>query len=121
MISKRNRAKCRSCNHIIESLAPNDLQVCSCGKIAIEGSRAIVKDPYNFLSVDDDGVETELTFDEPAGYDTKPTELNRETLIDMLKLHIESYDNLPDHAKYAPVTVYDLQSLAILVHSIFKA
>lgn len=130
-MKKRNRAKCRVCKQVIESMSAHDMQVCSCGEISIDGGteyyKASFHDPYNFLRIDEDGTEIEITFNEnPPSLEKEkpvndPTSLTKEDMLDMLKLHIESYENLPDNAKHAPVTVYDLQCLAMLVHSILKA
>jgi hypothetical protein len=35
----RNRARCKLCNDIIESLHRHDYQTCSCGEIMVDGGR----------------------------------------------------------------------------------
>jgi hypothetical protein len=57
----RNRAKCRLCDDIIESMHPSDLQLCKCGEIGVDGGEALkcsARDWANFLRVDDEGKET---------------------------------------------------------------
>jgi hypothetical protein len=128
MTKKRNRIKCKLCGDTVESMHDSDLQICSCGEISVDGGtssyKATCKDPKNLLLIDEDGKEETPTFieekEEPVeeGKDLPP--LTKEDLLEMLKLHLEGYDNLPDHAKYKGVTVHDLQSLALLLYSILK-
>lgn len=57
--AKRNRAKCRLCGSIIESLHRHDFKKCSCGEIMVDGGndywRCGAKDWRNFIRLDDDG------------------------------------------------------------------
>lgn len=58
----RNRAKCKLCNDLIESIYRHDFVTCKCGEISIDGgrepfTRALAKDWSNFIRVFDDESE----------------------------------------------------------------
>ena len=46
---------------------------------------------------------------------------NKKDLIDMLLEMSKSYDNLPEHAMYSPVTHSDLVSVLTLLGAIFNS
>jgi hypothetical protein len=46
--------------------------------------------------------------------------LSKEQRFDLLKMYAEGFDELPEHAKYQSVTLYDHQQLASLLYSILK-
>lgn len=46
---------------------------------------------------------------------------SKKDLIDMLLEMSKSYDNLPEHAMYSPVTHSDLVSVLTLLGAIFKS
>lgn len=61
----RNRAKCKLCGDILESFHQHDYVTCSCDEISIDGGQYMfkcgAKDFRNFLRVDDNGKEIEVT------------------------------------------------------------
>ena len=61
----RNRAKCKICKQTIESKTEHDRVSCPCDEITISGGEKFfytsAKDYKNFLRVDDDGTEIEVT------------------------------------------------------------
>lgn len=120
----RNRAKCKLCQSILESLAYNDYVTCSCGEIAINGGSkeyiCFARDFKNFLRVDDEDIEIEVSVKEkdPDLIELKP---DRTQMLNMLDEMIKSYDNLPQHAMITPINHYDFCSALVLLASIFKA
>jgi hypothetical protein len=56
-----NRAKCKLCGDILESLHRHDYVTCKCGEIFIDGGNDLLrcgaKDFANFLRLDDEGNE----------------------------------------------------------------
>ncbi len=122
----RNRAKCKLCESIIESLHATDYAYCRCKAIAVfegDAMRCSASNWDNFLRVDDDGNEIVVKVKEkedvnPLYIETKPT---KKELLDMLDEMIKSYDNLPGNAMLTPVTHYDLASSLLLLSSILRA
>ena len=59
----RNRAKCRSCNDIIESKSGHDWVQCSCKEIFVDGGQCYERygytEPENFCRLNDDDTENE--------------------------------------------------------------
>lgn len=134
----RNRAKCKLCESVIESLDQYDYVTCKCGEIAVDGGqsycRCMAKDWNNFLRIDDEGnvvipkiIEKgdkekaldELTSDAQSRgeYDKK---LTRADMLDMLRQQIKSLEELPPQAMTCFVTNYDLLSLMMLLSAIFS-
>ncbi len=124
----RNRAKCKLCKAVIESLEENDMIRCSCGEIAITGGiysyRAYAQDFNNFLRIDDEEKEIPVSFKEKK--DVKPLD-NEETpkptkkdLLYMLDEMVKNIERLPAHAMITPINHYDFCSLIILLSSIFR-
>ncbi len=123
----RNRAKCKLCGDIIESLHRHDYVRCSCDEIAVDGGpggkdgtgywRCSAKDWRNFVRVDDDDNEVLPKIVEKDDV-TKP---NKRELIEMLDEMVKNIENLPPAAMTSYVTQYDLASLMMLLSSIFKA
>lgn len=125
----RNRAKCKLCNITIESLGPTDYVSCTCGEITIGPDLFCkVTNWNNFLRVDDNEHEIEVTYQE------KHKEENREVnkkedlhvptkdeLLGILNDMIKSYENLPQHALLAPVSHADQLSLLMVVSSLFNS
>lgn len=60
----RNRAKCRSCDTIIESRHRHDYVTCKCGAISVDGGtdyfRWVYDLPENFIIIEDDDSEKGL-------------------------------------------------------------
>jgi hypothetical protein len=46
--------------------------------------------------------------------------LSKEQRMDLLKMYFEGFDDLPEHAKFQSVTLYEHQQLASLLYSILK-
>ncbi len=121
----RNRAKCKLCNSIIESLHRNDYVSCKCGEISVDGGldycRASAIDFKNFLRIDDEENEIVVKFKEPeekiVEEKTKPT---RKELMDVLQEMISNIENLPSQAMQTPINHYDFCSSLILLQSILE-
>lgn len=127
----RNRAKCKLCNDIIECFGPNDYVTCKCTEITIGPNLfARTSDWHNFLRVDDDEHEIEVTYKDKQQeqnaevnekedlHDSKP---GKEQLLRELDEMIKSYDHLPKHAMLAPATHADQLSLLMLVSSLVRS
>lgn len=122
----RNRAKCKLCKSVIESLHQTDLIMCLCGEIFVDGGSSMkcgCTDWSNFLRIDDQDNEIIVKVkDAPRSnsvddISTKPT---KKDLINMLDEMVKNIENLPDHAMSLPINHYDYCSLLILLSGIFK-
>jgi len=137
----KNRAKCKLCSSIIESLAYNDYIECACGEIAIGGGeiafQVAYKNAENFLRVDDEGNEivpkfaneTSLTISVlnlPDYITSSESSLpgfeksKRSELIEILDDMIKRIENLPQHAIISPITHADFAALMVLLSAILK-
>lgn len=123
----RNRAKCKLCNNIIESLTIHDYITCTCGEISIDGGntyrRCRAKNWNNFLRIDDEGNEINIKVVEKEESKELPIPIPKPTydeLLDMLQEMINKFEILPDNAMYSPVTHYDHYSLMLLLCALFK-
>ena len=121
----RNRAKCKLCNDIIESLSRYDLVNCKCGEISITGGKdelhAYAKSWHNFLRVDDlDNVIVPKIIDKDQPEPTELPPLTKAELMQSLDDLIAVYENLPQHAKEGYVTHYDLMSALLNISMILK-
>lgn len=126
----KNRAKCKLCGDIIESIHRHDMISCRCGEISIDGGndyhRAIFNNKENFVSIDDEGNEIIPTFrkGEPTAEEIletirpKPT---KKEMIQMLDEMIKRIESLPVDALYSPVNHSDFVSLLLLLSSILRA
>lgn len=87
--------------------------------------RCGAKNFSNFMRVDDDGNEIVVTIKSSADEDVKQLDIGdkptRDDLITMLSDLIKAIDGLPEHAKTAPVTNYDLSASLGLLLAIFRA
>lgn len=112
----RNRAKCKACESIIESLNERDEVSCACGKISVSGGERMgcaATDWSIFLRVDDEGnVIVPKIQDAPA--------LTREDLLSALDDMIKRIEEMPKQAMIISINHYDFVSLLILLSSIFK-
>ena len=118
----RNRAKCKLCADIIESLSADHIIDCKCEEITIFGGDKTfgcrAKNWDNFLRVDDEGNEIVITVkNEPE----KLPKLTREDLLKMLDAMNENIEKLPQHAMTQAVNQYDLSSLIILISAILRS
>lgn len=124
----KNRAKCKLCQEIIESFHMTDYVTCRCEEIAISGGnmhyQASAKDFKNFLRVDDNGHEIEVTVQEKEDVsDSVPhqaIDIKKADLLKMLDEMRKRYEELPTAALFAPITHADLASLLMLLSAIFK-
>jgi hypothetical protein len=121
----RNRAKCKKCLSIIESLHATDLQLCKCGEISVdsgEAMRCAAKDWSNFLRVDDDDLEIPVTVQSKDKLDdVKPLDnapLSKADKLQALDELISSYEHLPQNAMMTPATNYDVLSVLLLFKSL---
>jgi hypothetical protein len=125
----RNRAKCRLCGDVIESLHLHDYVPCKCDEIAVDGGsqywRVFAKSWDNFIRLDDEGnevipqIEDKVETPKPAIEEPKP--LSREDKLVMLEAFAQSIERLPEHALMSPVSHADLYQAILLITSIFRA
>lgn len=112
----RNRAKCKLCNEIIESLALTDLQFCSCKEIGVEGGttlyRTYAKDYKNFLRVTDDDKEIEVKV---KTKDEENRPLSKEEKLNELNYFIEKLESLDSQALSAHASNYDILTIAYFI------
>jgi len=139
----RSRAKCKACQTIIESTEIGQYVLCKCGKIGVEGGeelfRAMFHSQDDFLIVDDEGNEIvpgrrptdaeikELSKDLAWEQDkdkivtdltaAKPT---KSQILEMLDEMRKSYERLPEHARYAPVSHVDFIQLMLFISALFR-
>jgi hypothetical protein len=112
----RNRAKCKSCESIIES-KHNDEVSCNCGQISVSGGDKLgcaALDWSNFLRVDDNGNVIVPTIQESAPKATK-----NDFLIALDNM-IEKIESMPQQAMCVSINHYDFLSLLIMLSSIFR-
>lgn len=116
----RNRAKCKKCNCIIESLQPNDWIYCECSEIGLSGGKDNYKcfagDFTNFLRVDDLGNEIIVIVKE---VDKQP--ITQKELLKSLDEMIKSIESLPNNAMVSAINHYDFVSALILLSTIFRS
>ena len=111
----RNRAKCKVCESIIESLTSKDDVTCKCGQISVSGGERVLCAALNwdnFLRIDDNDNEIK-----PKVIDKPEPTLSE--LIDELDDLIQRIDDMPQQAMIVSINHYDYQSLLILLSSIF--
>lgn len=112
----RNRAKCKACESIIESLHLRDDVTCKCGQISVSGGERLLCASLNwdnFLRIDDDGNEIKPTIQD------KP-EPTLDDLLTELDEMIKRIDAMPPQAMTVSINHYDWQSMLILMSYIFK-
>lgn len=121
----RNRAKCKQCNAIIESKHRHDYVTCSCGAISVDGGndyyRCRADQWSNFIRIDDEGSEIQVTVVEKDEPEQEPKKLTKADLLLELQSMIDNIDKLPPQALTLPVNHYDFVSALLLVSSLFKA
>jgi hypothetical protein len=119
-----NRAKCKLCSSIIESLHPTDYVACKCGEIAVDGGQAMkcfAGNWENFVRVDDLGNEIVVKLKEEIEYKADSPKPSKKELLDMLSEMIKNIENLPPNAMSTPITHYDLLSALLLVSAVLRA
>lgn len=124
----RNRAKCKLCSNIIESMHDYDLQVCECGEIAVDRGLAMkcyARDFKNFLRVADDDRVFEPKIVEkdeqemPLHTSFSEIRQNLVEVVGALTQMIESIHALPDDAMSKPITHYDFVTLLEVLREAF--
>ena len=124
----KNRAKCKLCNSIIESLTIHDHVSCACGEISVDGGvmyyKASAKDFKNFLRIDDNGNEMPVQYAEEKKCMQNETlqeiKSEKEELMSVVDGMIDDFERLPEHAKSHPMTQYDYCALLMLVKSFLE-
>jgi len=129
----RNRAKCKQCEEIIESIHSQDYQLCRCGEIFVDGGKENqcgAKDWHNFIRIDDndnevipqiidDGDDTRDKTDVTLA-PTLSAEERKANAIKLFKNMMDTYDRLPAHATHSPISHYDLQAVMITIYEIVR-
>ncbi len=132
----KNKAKCKLCNSIIESLHSTDLQTCACGHIFVDAGEAMkcgAFDWKNFVRVDDEGNEIipkvvdrgtdlrEKAIESIADDQTEQQKSTKKELLVLLDSMRENVNSLPIAAMTQPISHYDFSSLLLLLSALFKA
>ena len=116
----RNRAKCKKCKTIIESLTKDDWVYCECTEIGISGGsnnyRCFAGDFSNFLRVDDEGNEIVVLYKE----EKQEEPVSVKDLEDEVLRLIETVEKLPDSAKLISINHYDYLTLLYLLSTLLK-
>ncbi len=116
----RNRAKCKKCGTVIESLTAEDWVYCQCHEIGISGGkenyRCIASDFADFLRVDDDGNEIIVKVKE---VESKVPDAKEH--LEMLNDMIKNIEALPEYAKQIGINHYDFLSLLYLLKAMFRS
>lgn len=114
----RNRAKCKKCDAVIESLYTGELVSCYCGEIEVYDGpqdnpndlKSRAYDYANFIRIDDDNKEHEVRFEEGGKLKTvdRSGKPSAQEIMDVLKSRIDHYDHLPSQVQYSHVVYSDL-------------
>ncbi len=113
----RNRAKCKACESIIESMNSQDECGCACGKISVSGGDKMgcaATDWSLFLRVDDENNVIVPNIKEAAP-------VTKEDLLLALDDMIHRIEEMPKQAMIISINHYDFVSLLILLSSIFRS
>jgi len=127
----KNKAKCRLCKSVLESLTVGDYVTCACGEIAIWGGdyelNTYAKNYDNFLRIDDKGNEVVVKFYEkpPEGASDKEDnspkkDVTKDELMQTLDATINSLENLPPHGKSSFVMNMDLCAVLVCLRAILR-
>lgn len=122
----KNRAKCKLCKSVIESLHRYDEVSCKCGEISISGGNDLLltaaNNWVNFLRVDDQDNEISVKVVEKGKHATETDEpkalSTRSDKLAELKRMVENIERLPQSAMSAPIDHYSFYSLILLISSI---
>ena len=119
----RNRAKCKLCGDLLESINVHDCIKCKCGEIGVDGGKEYFKchamNWENFIRIDDEGNEVipkivqAETIKEPSIL--QPPTLTETDAKSELEGMIERFESLPEHAMLMPITHYDYLTLLYLL------
>lgn len=130
----RNRAKCKSCNSVLESFHRHDFVTCKCGAIAIDGGqesgymRAVFDNIENFVRLDEQDneipikfveKETEATIEKREVKTISKSE-QRQLALQELKHLRDMIEGMNEQAKQLPINHYDWGSLLILLSILFE-
>ena len=113
----RNRAKCKACEAIIESLSHHDEVSCKCGQISVSGGDKLgcaAINWSNFLRVDDEGNIIVPKIEESK-------KATKEDFLNALDEMIRRIEEMPPQAMVVSINHYDFVSLLILLASIFRS
>lgn len=120
----RNRAKCKLCQTVIESVQKEEGVSCKCDEISVYGGeemKCAARHWENFMRVDDEGNEIFIKVEENENkLDSSDKKPNKEELLNLLNEMVKNIENLPPPAMQASVNHYDLYSFMILVYSILR-
>lgn len=127
----RNRAKCKLCDDIIESVNTHDYMTCKCGEISIDGGnssgywRSRAANPENLIRLNDDDTvfipkPKEIEEEAPPPAPIKKTR-TRQDLLEELDEMTKHMDDLPPNALYAPLTHADLAMIINIIKLVLKA
>lgn len=114
----RNRAKCKKCEGIIESVSLRDTVSCACGEIEVSGGEKLgcaSRDWGNFLRIDDLG---NVIVPEIKERIAKPS---RSDLIAALDDMVERIESMPKNAMVVAINHYDYVTLLMLLSALFKS
>lgn len=138
----RNRAKCKLCGDIIESVHNHDYISCKCGEIAVDGGqqycRCSAKSWDNFIRVNDEGNEViPKIMDKPSVEEEnnkvkkwvedeiltayEKSKKRKEIALDALDELIKKIEELPQMAWTTAITHYDYYSLLLLLSALFRS
>lgn len=119
----KNRAKCRLCNDLIESVHRHDYVTCQCGEISIDGGsgegyiRCRANDYRNLIRLDDENNEIMPTVTATAVSSEPP----KQDGVAILNAMIQRIESLPPQSLYAPINHSDFASLLRVLADIFRA
>lgn len=125
----KNRAKCRLCGDVLESLFADDLISCSCDEISISGGslklNCYAKNFANFIRIEDDGKEIDVKLvdkpkegEEVPVEETKEIQLSHEQKVELVNNMLKYYEDLPNHALFSPVTQSDMRAVFLLIKQV---
>lgn len=111
----QNKAKCKLCESVIESVHEKDHVTCKCGEISVDGGdsmRCAAKNFQNFLRVDDEGNEIVVKIQD---------KMDKRAMIKMLEDYLQKLEDLPPQAMQCSINHYDLITSLSLIHMILTA
>lgn len=110
---------------MIESFHPTDYVSCSCNEISVSGGHAMrmsARDFANFVRVDDEDNEIEITVREESEIEEGSKRyLTTDDLMSELDRLIETIEKLPTAAKHSPIDHLDHCASLMLFSSIIKS
>lgn len=118
----KNRARCKKCNTVIESMHRTDYQECTCHEISVYGGPDLMQcgalSWSNFVRVDDAGNEIIVTIKDSNNIskeDIKPEKPSKKSLKLCVDQMIEYIERMPQYAREGYVTQYDFQTLLFVL------